>query len=92
MAWNRLLPRAEPGPTSALALCDTHHAIYITMEPSELRAWMDKRGWPSARALAPRLGVDPSTLTRWLSGESRLPEMVELALRGLEAEGRDRPD
>jgi hypothetical protein len=59
------------------------------MEPDVLRAWMDKRGH-TPRTLAPLLGVDYSTIQRWLARKSRLPHMVELALEGLEGRGVDR--
>ena len=53
------------------------------MEPNELRRWMTSHRWTVER-LAARVGVDPSTLSRWRGGQTEPPAMLELALRHLE--------
>lgn len=54
------------------------------MEPEQLRRWLDEGGL-SVTDLARELDVDRSTIHRYLSGETRIPRTVELALEALAA-------
>ncbi|MSQ29174.1 MAG: hypothetical protein EXR68_01630 [Dehalococcoidia bacterium] len=53
------------------------------MDKVELRAWMMERRW-HIHALAAELGIHPSTLQRYRTGELAVPKVVELALKTLE--------
>lgn len=53
------------------------------MTASELQGWMRDRGVSVAR-LAGELGINVSTLRRWLSGETEPPPFLALALEALE--------
>ena len=52
------------------------------MTPDELRDWMTLHGW-SVRRLAQSLGVEPSTVQRWRSGDRRIPPYLPMALSAL---------
>lgn len=54
-----------------------------TMTPQELRAWMERMGY-SQRSLAPVLGVDHMTISRWERGVHRISPVVVYALRWIE--------
>jgi transcriptional regulator with XRE-family HTH domain len=54
------------------------------MTSTELSAWRTARAW-SVRDLAARLGVEPSTVSRWESGKRPVPAWLPLALEGLAA-------
>lgn len=53
------------------------------MTPAELRYYLERRGI-GPYVLARELEVTPQTVYRWLSGESKLTHMHELALIGLD--------
>ncbi len=57
------------------------------MEPRELTASRIRLGL-TQRELAERFGVHPMTVNKWENRHHRIPEMVRLALIGLEHERR----
>lgn len=62
------------------------------MDGRALRDWRERHGY-GLRPLAARLGVSLSTIQRWEAGETiQRPEMLRLALRGIEAEMRAEAD
>lgn len=54
------------------------------MDAQELRAWMYRKGW-SVRQLAGALGVDPSTVQKWRSGQAPISKLTTIALRNVTA-------
>ena len=54
------------------------------MTGPELRAWRNQQGY-SQPQLALMLGVHKGSLSRWESGVHKIPYVVTLALRQLEA-------
>lgn len=59
------------------------------MEPRELTIARIRLGL-TQRELAERFGVHAMTVNKWENHHHRIPEMVRLALVGLEVERRDR--
>jgi len=53
------------------------------MTPRQLRNWLEEHELTQV-GLAMRLVIDPRTVRRYVSGESEIPTMFELALLGLE--------
>jgi transposase len=53
--------------------------------PRQLRYWL-RRNEYTREGLAEALGVGRATVYRWLAQKEPLPRLVELALKGLEAE------
>lgn len=81
---------ANPSPTSRLILCaapiDKHACrAYIggMMTPHSLKARMDLKGFKTATALAKALGVNQSTVSKWLSGKHPIDEFKAEAIRRL---------
>lgn len=63
-----------------------------SMTGSDLRKWMQARGWnpdslADKDALAASLGVSRRAIYYYLSGERPIPRMMELALEALAARG-----
>jgi transcriptional regulator with XRE-family HTH domain len=52
------------------------------MTPTDLRKFLDEQELTQVR-LAMRLEIDPRTVRRYVSGESEIPKVVELACLGL---------
>lgn len=50
------------------------------MKAEELRAYVDSLGVPRGQ-ISDYLGVDYRTMSRWLSGESPVPRMVEIIVK-----------
>lgn len=57
------------------------HRIYSKkpMAPTRLGAYLETLGLPQHEA-GPLIGIDERTLRRYLSGESLIPRVVELAV------------
>lgn len=55
--------------------------------PEELRQWMEDHGFTTL-PFALELGVEPSTVRRWLSGTSGMKRWLSWSLRGLGRRGR----
>jgi len=57
------------------------------MEPTELRAWMERNG-KTVSGLALELGISRTQLHRYLRGATPIPRPVELALEALKRGAR----
>ncbi len=64
--------------------------IFHPVTRQQLRAAIKRLGISQVEA-SRRLGVDPSTVRRWLSGARRIPEPVAILLRTWLTERRRRP-
>ena len=60
------------------------------MTPDQLRQALDARGLSTQVAAAAALGVTSGSVSRWLAGIHPIPEIVEVALRGLPVNGTTR--
>ena len=56
------------------------------MNETELRDWMTRHRW-SIHRLAGEMGVHPSTVQRYRTGDLKIPRVVELALETVERNG-----
>lgn len=66
----------------------TYYNMIKSMEPAELIQWRQSRRL-TLEELGRALGVTKGCLSRWESGERKIPPFLHLALRCLELEGGD---
>jgi hypothetical protein len=60
------------------------------MTPEQLRSALDARGLGKQIDAAAALGVNVSSVSRWLAGHHPIPDLVEVALRGIPLAGTNR--
>jgi transcriptional regulator with XRE-family HTH domain len=57
------------------------------MTPADLITWRTEKGL-TQEVLASMLGLDRGTINRYENGKRKIPPTLELALKGLELDGR----
>jgi hypothetical protein len=60
------------------------------MTPTGLRKFLDEQDLTQI-GLAMLLEIDPRTVRRYVSGDSEIPKVIELACRGLTTLKKERP-
>lgn len=53
-----------------------------TMRPEEFCELQEKQGWTNQQT-ADRLGVSPSSVTKWRGGQHDIPVPVQIAMRAI---------
>ena len=61
------------------------HIKATPMTPTEIKRWMPRMGFDRIEACE-ALGINPSTMCRWLQGQSTVPGHVRLACAYLEGQ------
>ena len=65
--------------------------IIVYMTPQDLKTWRKEHGYTQQR-LADALGTYQVTVARWENGTRAIPNLLALALKGLECETKTRKE